>query len=407
MEHNVRYKRLKKTKYRHKIHEAYRGGRSEAFQTGSFEHLMRIDANSLYPYLAVEHEYPALGTDQYIHNPTKQGIDNKWLFSNMGVSNVILKTPNFQNRYGCIPVRVKVDNEETTFYPVTREHRSFLVGTWTHIELNRALEEGYELLYVDWSVIYQQGKNPFRGYIDVLYKKRQQTTNKFDNQYFKLLMNGCLGKFGSNRHKKDFTYKHLSEHKSLIGEGWEPIFYFPNGMVSYSKDLGFDRKPFYAPIWSAYITAYGRDYLYTHMKNIPPEKLYYCDTDGLLCDTNTKEIRTFKYDKKLGNWKVEEKDADATIYGRKAMIHGNKITLNRVPKSMVNKQKMQSGLVEYTEPLSLGRGGLQAGKTIYAMRDLNKQQEKEEERKQYTQRFYIDTNTTLNNSMKEKMEELF
>ena len=57
--------------YRQKVIKAYRGGRVEAFQVGVFENVCAIDANSLYPYSAVNMPFPDIKTQSFIYRPLK------------------------------------------------------------------------------------------------------------------------------------------------------------------------------------------------------------------------------------------------------------------------------------------------------------------------------------------------
>jgi hypothetical protein len=391
---SIKFKRLYKEKFRHKIHEGCRGGRCEAYHLGEHKNITRIDANSLYPYLCETGEFPDLATADYYHLPLQKKLEPEFLFSQMGMSRCIIEAPIGLN-YGYLPVRTTFEGDEYTEYPLsTKNNKVVLIGTWTHLELKKAITLGYKIHHIQWSIQYEKGKNPFQGYMSGLYAARIRSNDPFEKSFYKLLMNGCTGKFATSRNKRQYRVGTLRELPKLREEGWEAERHFPNGKVSFTKDLGIDRKRYYAPIWYAYITAMGRDFLFNHLVKLPPKKVHYCDTDGILCDTNTKEIGTFKYSKNLGEWKVEEKNAPLVIHGRKAMMHGEKITLNRVPKRAVNATTFASGIVTYEEPLTINTVYNNEG-TLYQERNLVAQKKREEKRKNDEKQLYIDTHNKL------------
>ena len=117
------------------IHSAYRGGRVEAFSTGELKKVIIVDANSLYGFSASKIKGINLKSERFFYNPLECGILLKDILNKIGLSRVLLY--NESDEWGFIPIRTNT----SSFYPKTNK---YIIGTYTHIEINHALNNGYK-----------------------------------------------------------------------------------------------------------------------------------------------------------------------------------------------------------------------------------------------------------------------
>jgi len=337
------------TAYPEKILEAYRGGRVEAFRTGSADGVTSIDVNSLYPYIASTMRCPDLRTETY-HTATDDSTVLSSRLSSLGISccSVVLDQ---ELPIGYLPLRThatKEDEDEiTTLYPRTP---CLLTGTWTHLELSRAVTLGYRILSVHWSITWDETANPFTAFFSTLYARKLAATDGFEKQFSKLMMNGLLGKFAQHREKFTTCVVDVETLPTKKSEGWECVGQYGTQLLL-RKSEGIDYKRSFVPIISVLVTAGARDFLFTALSAIPPANLWYCDTDSLLFtgDHTTK----FIYGPSLGSWKVVQLQQPLVLYGKKQYLHGDTVTLNRVPKRFATPTAFLSGAVEYDDLLRL------------------------------------------------------
>ena len=116
------------------------------------------------------------------------------LLQTIGISRALLY--NDSDSLPVLPTRTI----DVTHYP---GKGSYLVGTWTNFELHTAVKEGYKILDIEWSVLYDKAPNPFSVLIPELYKLRKESQTKFDDRFYKTVMNMSLGKFAQKRIAKE------------------------------------------------------------------------------------------------------------------------------------------------------------------------------------------------------------
>lgn len=265
-----------------KMHDGYFGGRVEVFNFGySDKKVNYYDINSLYPYVMLN-EFPDTNSIRYSNHPT---VD---LIKYEGISQVKINCPDMFYPY--LPVR----QNKKVYFPTGN-----FVGVYTHYELRKALELGYEIQKIYWTVYYLKTEKTFEHFVTDLYNKRlQYKAEKSPMEYVvKILMNSGYGRFGLNIN---------DDHVGVLHKwnGQTDDINLPEGCILYDdyyiksiKNL--DKIPNYAnPILSIYVTAYARTVLYNYILKYEP---FYVDTDSIVTE---KEIETSK---KLGDMKLEFK----------------------------------------------------------------------------------------------------
>ena len=181
--------------------------------------------------------------------------------------------------------------------------------------MREAIKRGYEILDIEWSVIWDDHQNPFKKIIPELYRKRYEYDKGSVEYYFyKEMMNRCFGKLAEYKTKREYMIEDMELSVSLQEEGYEPIKAI--GMSNlYLKEVKPEKKRFYSPIIPTLINAYARVHMYKEMKKVPKEDLIYTDTDSIIF--KGEHFDKFEISKKLGSFKIEMYDVPIFIYGNK------------------------------------------------------------------------------------------
>ena len=380
------------TKHKNEIHAAYRGGFVRAWNTGIFEDVTSIDVNSLYPYSAVTMKFPDLRTERMISEPLKR-MPKKELLSKIGISRAMVI--NKSNELGLLPIRLP----EKSYSP---KKNKAMIGTWTNKELEVAEKEGYEILDIEWSILWDETENPLRPIYEETFMKRIETDNNFNSWFYKAMMNSSLGKFGQRRTDQlividsiESVYEYLEKNFKMVRGVSET-----NNVIYVNKDIG-DGKPkkYYAPIIPALVTAEARINMYFHYKKIPKKDLLYTDTDSIIMKGDYlenyelgNEMGKFKIDKDIitGDPLIKKR---AIIWGTKSKAVGNNIAVSGVFKSGLTLDDFQKGQVVAKKMLGLKSiTEDRVGEFIIEKRDLKKQQKDfwEGGRKLAREKIYID-----------------
>ena len=283
---------IHRSRYHSFIRKALRGARCECFKQGIFKDITIIDINSLYPHvMAHEMRMPDLLTEKFIKDP-EVFYPREEILEKIGVAKATVKFP--KTNLGYLPVRYK----NGIFFP----HSTEVTGYWTTFELNRALEEGYEIEKIHDVVVYRDLPfNPFKDFIEELYNLRKKSDKVFGH-VVKLLMNSLAGKFAQYRPEKERTICHREEESEMEEQGFEvETDYGENYMMV--KNLGKKVPKFAHPIITILVKAYSRDILYKNLKKIPFDDLLYCDTDALAFTGN--HLHKFDIGPELGQFKIE------------------------------------------------------------------------------------------------------
>lgn len=230
------------------LSESRYGGRCEIFRTGPITgHIHEYDINSSYPYAMQANPFPVLDSIQVgVKRPD---------FDRAGVARCTVACPPMQ--FPVLPY--KEAGGSKLLFPVGR-----FTGTWTFPELREALTMGYKIERIHEAVQYDLGDSPFAEYMGYIYALRQtcKDTDPLMSYTLKILMNALFGKWGEEgeltviSRGKRHTMKQLPKHSNMV--------------------------------WAAYVLAYGRMQLYTHMVRASGVgELLYTDTDSIFVKTRS------------------------------------------------------------------------------------------------------------------------
>lgn len=257
------------------IFDSYYGGRTEAFARGILpKNKYKVyDYNSLYPSVMLN-KYPLPQSAVYIKSKKNDRIQHD-IINNEGISKVKIFCPYMM--YPLLPYRTK----DKLLFPYGN-----IEGTYTHVELRKAVELGYKIIDISESIIYTKTFYPFTDYVNTLYALRLKY-KKENNEVFaeccKLLLNSLYGKFGM-RYIEDFDFYDLRDENTTA----EMI----KGSMVVNDDYAYDSKTFEIdynyciPILASYTTAYARLKLYEAIEKSNP---VYVDTDSCFTDVDMED----------------------------------------------------------------------------------------------------------------------
>lgn len=260
--------------------DGYFGGRVEIFHTkpvtGSIYY---YDFNSLYPSTMVGRDFPKL--DRFTFSRTFN--------------------PEVEGMVECL---VNVPKETSIPYLPTRSDFGLIFptgrfrGRWTHYEIRQALKLGVTIEKIYRSIEFLGTTRPFDEFVNTLYKQRlvaREAGDELLSQGAKDIMNNLYGKFAQGNeitYLKPYVKSELRQGDQILQD-----MVLRNQIRDYPKHTNV--------IWSAYVTAYGRDKLHTAMQTVQDSgaQMLYCDTDSVIFKGKTP----FKNSKELGELKLEDK----------------------------------------------------------------------------------------------------
>lgn len=334
------------------VHSAYRGGRAEAFQTGSWEKATYIDINSLYPYAATQIRFPDLSTEATIRNPL-DFYTIEQLLKYQGVIKCMMK--NESNRVGLLPL---YQERHGNYYPRPGQ---YMIGTWTLPEIKAAINNGYTLIEADTAIIYADAQeNPFYTIMNRLYQKRIQEKDAFDRYFYKCLMNCGIGKLGQHRVNQKIVVDDIMKAPEYYKNGYDSIRGIQGYQYIYIKtDVYPKRKPYYAPIIPATITAQARIIMNQHMLKLKSDDLLYTDTDSIIFTGDN--LKYYDIGDGLGQFSVVGKDKPVVIYGNKTYMYDDDVKVAGMrnastedfKQGTIHSKKMQT-VHTTTDPKVLG-----------------------------------------------------
>jgi hypothetical protein len=315
--------------------EALFGGRVELFKVVSESNAVCwTDINSLYPSV-MRRKFP--GTLEDTGKELKA----------YGVAQVTIQVPK-----GPLPVLPFRQDSGRIVYPWGK-----FTGTWTIEEIRAAEREGAKILKVFQAYSTDEYIIPYGTFVDRLYKARQDSDSETERLFFKLLMNNLYGRLGSSGVIARTVWQ--TEKNKKLG-----IPYGDKVLIEYSMPLAEETN------WShaAYVSAYGRLELHKYLKLIGPERLIYCDTDGIFFDcpdvmlamraTNWESMLDngilpcsipFPVSSELGAMKLERWVSSAECHAPKMYRAGKIYKAKGVPQRLA-KEFIKTGHAEYDLP---------------------------------------------------------
>lgn len=278
------------------FYNAYYGARTEVLNRGYCENLFYYDFNSLYASVMEEKEYPLPNSEKYLKKC------NKKLLLNTDYEGIVKATVYIKNiDLPYLPYRYYSDkNNYKLIFP-----KGLFTGYYTFFELRKAIELGYIIVDLGEAIYYTKKFKPFKEYVKTLYSLRLKYKNEKNplEQVTKLNLNSLYGKF-AQRYKENEEIYHINSLSAMQlkeyinnSESYKTII---RGDYLYVKNLVTDYIPnFIIPIFSVYVTAYGRTKLYEKIKEIGVKNVYYYDTDSIITPLKLNNS------KKLGELKLE------------------------------------------------------------------------------------------------------
>jgi hypothetical protein len=354
---------LRRTLRWEQIKGAYRGGRVQAIKTGHYNNVTTIDINSLYPWACTKIKFPDLASERMTWKP-------KDLNEEIGIARILIK--NVNNKIGILPIRTP----NGSYYPTKGK---YLIGTWTHREIKKAISEGYKLISTEWKVTYKEAtNNPLKNYMNEMYKKRKESKTKHDDWFYKQLMNSALGKFGQRRNEEETIIDDIEKSTEYLKRGYKMIKGIDMNIM-YKKTLNTEkRKGFFCPIIPTIVNAEARIRLYDEMKKIPQKDLLYVDTDSLTLKNYLTHKDKFSVGVGLGEFKKEQSNVDCEIKTKKTYRIGNTVKISGIHHHAGILEEFKTGMVNDTKMVTIKQTNNteEMGRFKTKVRDLNEQQEK-------------------------------
>lgn len=259
--------------------ESYHGARVECLWTGRREDgpFYYLDVNSMYGYILSRYNFPA-----GLYNTTDHA----------SIYHLIKRLEKCS-----VIARVTLETDDNPFPVMVDGHLAYPLGefqaTLTTPELLLAAERGWlrEVHSMAW---YRQAPI-FRTFILELYELRnsyKRSGNSGFSEISKLLMNSLYGKFGQS----GITQTIIGQ--CALDEIWsETIISRTTGKVYRHLALAgqiyeerHEGEGYHSfPAIAAHVTAYARLYLWRLMRKVPPEHVFYVDTDSLIVDEIGKQ----------------------------------------------------------------------------------------------------------------------
>ena len=224
-----------------------------------------------------------------------------------------------------LPIRFKLlksfgDNINEIIYP---KHKCTMYGTWTNLELKRAVELGYKVQKIKWTINFAEAEiNPLKEFVLNMYEQRKK--NELGKTFYKLVLNNLHGKFAQRTQKKNFEIGDVGLAPQMKEKEFNIYTRIDDFNYLYTKDLGINYGRNYAPIISAYVTAKARDLLYNEAIKIPIQDLLYLSIDGIIFKGD--HINKYKIGKEIGEmkyvrfnekkWKRKDNNMEKQLYSR-------------------------------------------------------------------------------------------
>jgi len=339
--------------------DSYRGGRVECFSLGEFNdgNYYIVDVNSLYPFVMRNNPYP-VKYRKIMSGNTIISL-HKILESQAVIAQVLIETDD--------PV-----------YAVRRKRTIFPVGrfwvTLTTPELKYALDHDH-ILRVGQTVVYDQA-NIFKSYVDKFYGLREEFRTAGIAEYeeiCKKMLNSLYGKFG----QKAEVWTKIGD---CPGEPDRVEICFVSGksgvrQIRYLLGEIFELTGYEEcfnsfPAIASEVSAYGRMYLWSLMKQAGDGNYLYCDTDSLIInEVGLCNLQSRIEPGVLGGLKIEETTNNVNIKGLKDYTTQRKNVIKGIRKNAV---EIRPGVYEQDQWSSFKGLLRSADSDVYTIRKVKK-----------------------------------
>lgn len=214
-----------------------------------------FDVNSMYPYCMMT-DYPMLTNE-----------DPK-MVKKKGMAECTVSVPH--DMY--VGPLVSRDAGGRLVYPV-----GVFKGIWTYDELAYANSIGVQILKVHKAIGGNYTERPFDHFIETVYARRKASTNPAEREVLKVILNSLYGKLASKS-----TITRVVSKYNLLKNGstrMDDVKWIDHnrGLLDFTTP----QQRYVNVLWGAMITANARVLLTKYLRQVPPEKLVYCDTDSV------------------------------------------------------------------------------------------------------------------------------
>lgn len=319
------------------IRPAYYGGRVENFVIGQVENVNMYDVTSLYPSVQREISYPHPSKLRLVLEPKLSGDWINW----EGIAHATITVP--ETFIPLMPYR----HTKRLFFPCGE-----LEGSWTILELRRAIEAGATIERLDWMIGSETVFNPFRDFVDGLFDLRDfyLAEDMGVANILKLILNSLYGRWGVNPEGGLYELVNIEHETDLTGFQGFTTHDINGVLFAYGKIDGL-RPPDYMNVFlAAQISAAGRIFLFDELER-QGEDAIYCDTDSII---TRGEIKTGSG---LGGWRSQMEAGQADLIGPKEYaLHNRRLgsvyRAKGIPAKLASEY-FQTGAVRFFRALPI------------------------------------------------------
>jgi len=310
---------------------SYFGGRVECFRLGHYTNLklVKIDTNSMYPYLMMSQAYPVI----------LQGL----------AQNVPLSSLKIYLEGSCVCAQVELETNEPVYVLKQKERAIFPIGHFTTTLstpcLRYALEHNHIRKIINLA-LYKQDFI-FKEYVDFFYSLRMKymkLKNKPFESLCKYLLVSLYGKFGQ---RADLLLDECECDYNIISR----LDYFnidTQKQCTTTKFFGRSttvekgtREGINSIVSIAsHVCEFGRLFLWKAIKKIGIANVYYCDTDCIIFDKTHVDMTELHLDAThLGAFKLEKEASTISILGLKDYVFGGETKIKGVSTTATQVQQ--------------------------------------------------------------------
>lgn len=375
-----------KSHHPEKVRSAYRGAIEHA-KPGKWEEADYYDFNGLYQWAAQNMRFPNLKSEKLTIRPLEKKKKEE-IIGMIGISRCIVK--NNTCKHGLLQIRTP----KSTYIP--REEK-YLIGTWTHEELETAEKEGYEIMDMEWSITYEETENPYRKIIPKLNKRKEEAKTEIERDFWKGIANHGFGKWGQIRMGREIIIDTIEETKKYKERNYKMTHGIPGTyLMVYRKenDGNEETKSYYAPIIPTLINAKARCEMHKNIKKLKYENWLYTGNDSII--TTDKELREkLEIGKETGKFKIIAERKPIEIIAKKHYKIGEQVKAAGIRTSEIKEGDFERRVLKNKKMVTLMNTGdtRQVGKFITEERDLREVKNKYEETEKMLEeeRIYIDS----------------
>lgn len=319
----------------HAARDSYHGGQTIAFQTGLFEDVVSLDANSMYPYIMITYPLPTGKVSRHNLLPSHAHPE-------LTLCLAIAFIPD-----GVFPL-LKSKNEEGQ----TGNFNGVVTGWFWLFELEKQRELGGRFDVLE-CYIWEDSTDVCSRFVSKTRDLRMQDYYGPVGMISKQLGNNLYGKFAQSVGEWSLV---LSVNEPEDGyPAYDPRFKKTDGLL-----WNVPAKPSYQPDmthWASYITAKARILLNEGIQRAGYDKVLYCDTDSIFIPRSILNSFTSIMGKEYGQFKVEKEVEYFRAIAPKAyvMVKSEEIVVKNkgIPSYSIMESKRVDETIEYIQSNNL------------------------------------------------------